>query len=161
MESAFPQPIEEIVSGFSSLPGIGPKSAQRIAFYLLQQPGGESSELLEAIAEALRQVKYCESCFNFAISEQCDFCIDEGRNTGLLCVVEDPRDVLRIEGTGEFKGRYHVLGGAINSMDGVGPDQLRIKELFVRIKDENIQELLWRPTPTQKGSTRLFILPGI
>ncbi len=158
MKGHYPLPLKNIIEQFSNLPGIGPKSAQRIAFYLLQLPPSEAQNMMETILQSLSQVKYCGRCFNFAAEELCEICKNQNRDVQLLCVVEDPRDISRIESTGEFKGTYHVLGGAINSMDGIGPDQLNISELVARVENEDVKEVVVATNPNSEGEyTALYI----
>jgi recombination protein RecR len=150
--------IQELVDAFGRLPGIGPKSAQRIAFHLLKADPGESERLASAIRDAGVKVGYCARCFNFAEGELCDICSDDRRDTHVLCVVEEPRDVVAVERTLEFKGRYHVLGGAIDHLQGVGPEQLKIRELLVRIAEEGITEVILCTNPNLEGeATALYL----
>lgn len=151
-------PIQELIDQLGRLPGIGPKSAQRIAFHLLKAPAGDVEELSAAIDEAKRSVRFCERCCNLAVSDLCDICSDPRRDESLICVVEDPRDVVAFERTGEFKGRYHVLHGAINPMEGVGPDQLRMAELLRRVADEPITEVIVGTNPNLEGeATAMYV----
>ncbi len=158
MADLYPKPVAELIEQFSSLPGIGPKSAQRIAFYLIQLPQSEATQKIEAIFSALSQIQYCSRCFNFSVDSLCGICKSGQREEGVLCVVEDPRDVIRIERTGEFRGLYHILGGAINSMDGIGPDQIHIQELLDRVDKEEIKEVIVATNPNSEGEyTALYI----
>ena len=151
-------PIQELIDQLGRLPGIGPKSAQRIAFHLLKAPAADVEELSAAIDEAKRSVRFCERCCNLAVSDLCDICSDPRRDESLICVVEDPRDVVAFERTGEFKGRYHVLHGAINPMEGVGPDQLRMAELLRRVGDEPITEVIVGTNPNLEGeATAMYV----
>ena len=151
-------PIQELIDQLGRLPGIGPKSAQRIAFHLLKAPAADVEELSAAIDEAKRSVRFCERCCNLAVSDLCDICSDPRRDESLICVVEDPRDVVAFERTGEFKGRYHVLHGAINPMEGVGPDQLRMAELLRRVADEPITEVIVGTNPNLEGeATAMYV----
>lgn len=129
----YAEPIQELIDALGRLPGIGPKSAQRIAFHLLAAPPEDAKRLSVAIDTAKARVRFCDRCFNLAESSLCDICRDPRRTDALICVVEDPRDVVAVERTGEFSGRYHVLHGCINPIEGIGPDQLRIGELLSRI----------------------------
>ena len=140
-------PIQELIDQLGRLPGIGPKSAQRIAFWLLKAPVEDVEQLAEAIKVAKRTVRFCRRCCNMATDDICEICSNPRRDASLLCVVEDPRDVVAFERTGEFSGRYHVLHGAINPMEGVGPDQLRMAELLRRFGDEPISEVIVGTNP--------------
>ena len=133
------------------MPGIGPKSAQRLAFHLLQAETADVQRLATALTRVKEQVRFCAICFNVAESEQCRICRDPRRGNELICVVEEPKDVVAIERTGEFRGRYHVLGGAINPLEGVGPDNLRIKELMTRLASGEIKELILATDPNTEG----------
>ena len=144
-------PIQELIDQLGRLPGIGPKSAQRIAFHLLKGSAEDVAELAGAIVEAKRKVRFCRRCCNLATSEECDICANPRRDATLLCVVEEPRDVLAFERTGEFSGRYHVLHGAMNPMEGVGPDQLRMAELLRRFESEPIAEVIVGTNPNLEG----------
>lgn len=151
-------PIQELIDQLGRLPGIGPKSAQRIAFHLLKAPAGDVGELSAAIDEAKRSVRFCARCCNLAVDDLCDICSDPRREESLICVVEDPRDVVAFERTGEFKGRYHVLHGAINPMEGVGPDQLRMAELLKRVGDEPVTEVIVGTNPNLEGeATAMYV----
>ncbi len=151
-------PIQELIDQLGRLPGIGPKSAQRIAFHLLKAPAGDVEELSAAIDEAKRSVRFCGRCCNLATDDLCDICGDPRREESLICVVEDPRDVVAFERTGEFKGLYHVLHGAINPMEGVGPDQLRMAELLRRVGDEPVTEVIVGTNPNLEGeATAMYV----
>ena len=131
--AVYTAPVQDLVDELGKMPGIGPKSAQRIAFHLLKLPRDDALRLATAITEAKARVSWCERCFNVASAPQCDICSDDRRDATLICVVEEPRDVVAVEKTHEFKGRYHVLQGAISPIEGVGPEQLRVKELLARL----------------------------
>jgi len=143
--------IQDLIDELGRLPGIGPKSAQRLAFHLLQAETADVQRLATALTRVKEQVRFCEICFNVAESEQCRICRDPRRSDELICVVEEPKDVVAIERTGEFRGRYHVLGGAINPLEGVGPDNLRIKELMTRLASGEIKELILATDPNTEG----------
>ncbi|MCB1284238.1 MAG: recombination mediator RecR [Microthrixaceae bacterium] len=154
----YAQSIQELIDAFGRLPGVGPKSAQRIAFHLLKVDKAESQRLIAAIAAAIDKVGFCDRCFNFAEAELCAICADPGRDAHLICVVEEPRDVVAIERTREFKGRYHVLGGAIDHLQGVGPEQLKIRELLTRIGAEEVTEVILCTNPNIEGeATALYL----
>jgi recombination protein RecR len=160
-------PLQELIDAFGRLPGVGPKSAQRIAFHLLAAGPTESQRLADAIGHASERMTFCERCFNLAEGAECPVCADPGRDTTVVCVVEEPRDVVAIERTREFKGRYHVLGGAIDHLKGIGPEQLRIGELVRRIGDEGIREVILATNPNIEGEmtalylTRMLDVPGL
>jgi recombination protein RecR len=160
-------PIQELIDALGRLPGIGPKSAQRIAFHLLKADAGEAQRLAAAITDAREKVTFCERCFNLAEGPLCTICADPGRDATTICVVEEPRDVVAIERTREFKGRYHVLGGAIDHLQGIGPDQLRIKELIGRVVEEGVKEIILSMNPNIEGEatalylTRVLEVPGL
>jgi recombination protein RecR len=137
---------------------VGPKSAQRIAFYLLKLPKDDALRLATAIAEAKDRVSFCGRCFNVCEGPECDICLDTRRDPTLVCVVEEPRDVVAVEKTQEFRGRYHVLQGAISPLEGIGPEQLRVKELLVRLEPEAIAEVILCTNPNIEGeATALYL----
>jgi recombination protein RecR len=144
-------PIQDLIEELGRLPGIGPKSAQRLAFHLLQVDTEDAERLSDAIRAVKQKVQFCRRCFNVSELDECRICRDARRDASVLCVVEEPRDVLAIEKTNEFRGRYHVLGGAISPIDGVGPDQLRIRELVARIGDEDVVEIVLATNPNIEG----------
>ena len=144
-------PVNALIEQLGRLPGIGPKSAQRLAFHVLNSDAAEMQQLTEAIEEVKRVVRTCETCFNISVEPRCSICRDDRRNAGLLCVVEEPRDVVAIERTREFSGRYHVLGGAISPLDGVGPDDLHLRELVARLDDEEVGELVIATNHNHEG----------
>jgi recombination protein RecR len=143
--------IQDLIDELGRLPGVGPKSAQRIAFHLLQSDPVDVRRLAEVLVEVKARVKFCSICFNVSEDDQCRICRDPRRDQTVLCVVEEYKDVVAIERTREFKGRYHVLGGAISPIDGVGPDQLRIRELMVRLADGAITEVILATDPNLEG----------
>ena len=143
--------VQELIDQFGRLPGIGPKSAQRIAFHVLQADQEEIETLARTLSEVKRRVRFCERCGNVSEGELCRICADPRREDGVLCVVEEPKDVVAIERTREFNGRYHVLGGAISPIDGVGPDNLRIRELMQRLADGAVGELILATDPNLEG----------
>ena len=143
--------IQDLIDELGRLPGVGPKSAQRIAFHVLSADPADVNRLATALRKVKELVRFCTTCFNVAESEQCRVCRDARRTNDVLCVVEEPKDVVAIERTGEFRGRYHVLGGAINPLEGVGPDQLRIRELLLRLGTGEVQELILATDPNTEG----------
>jgi recombination protein RecR len=143
--------VQELIDELGRLPGVGPKSAQRIAFYLLQSEDDQAKKLAQVLLEVKDRVKFCEICGNVTEDPTCSICRDARRNQTLICVVEESKDVQAIERTREFRGLYHVLGGAISPIDGVGPDQLRIKELMTRLSNPEIQEVIIATDPNLEG----------
>jgi len=143
--------IQDLIDELGRLPGIGPKSAQRLAFHLLQSETVDVQRLASALVKVKELVRFCSVCFNVAEAEQCRICRDPRRSNELLCVVEEPKDVVAIERTGEFRGRYHVLGGAINPLEGVGPDSLRVRELMARLASGETKELILATDPNTEG----------
>lgn len=144
-------PVQDLVEELGRLPGIGPKSAQRLAFHLLTVDPADAERLAGVIIAVKEKVRFCARCFNVSEQAECRVCRDARRDPAVLCVVEEPRDVLAIEKTGEFRGRYHVLGGAISPIDGIGPDDLHIKELVVRLGEEDIAEVVLATNPNVEG----------
>ena len=143
--------VQELIDELGRLPGIGPKSAQRIAFYLLQTQDDQAEKLAQVLREVKTRVKFCDICGNVTEDPTCSICRDVRRNQTTICVVEESKDVQAIERTREFKGRYHVLGGAISPIEGIGPDQLRIKELMGRLSDPQIVEVIIATDPNLEG----------
>jgi recombination protein RecR len=158
MASAYPIPVQELIDELGRLPGVGPKSAQRIAFHLLKLAPLDAHRLANAITEAKDRVSFCQLCFNLAEGAQCELCGDDRRDPTLLCVVEEPRDIVAVEKTQEFHGRYHVLQGAISPIEGIGPDQLRIRELVVRLGNEDIREVILCTNPNLEGEATAMYL---
>ena len=150
--------MQTLIDELGRLPGIGPKSAQRIAFYLLKVDAIDAKRLAHAIEDAKDRVTWCRRCFNISEGELCAFCLDERRDTHVVCVVEEPRDIVAVERTGEFRGRYHVLQGAISPIEGVGPEQLRVKELLARIPAEDITEVILATNPNIEGEATAMYL---
>ncbi|MDQ1481698.1 MAG: recombination protein RecR [Actinomycetota bacterium] len=151
-------PVQALIDELGRLPGVGPKSAQRIAFYLLRVDPVDARRLATAIVDAKDRVTWCRQCFNISEGELCAICRDERRETRSLCVVEEPRDIVAIERTGEFRGRYHVLQGAISPIEGVGPEQLRIKELLARIDHDGVDEIILATNPNIEGEATAMYL---
>ncbi len=156
--SAYAKPVEILIDELGRLPGIGPKSAQRIAFHLLKSDVVDARRLADAIIIMKETVSFCERCFNVAEASECEICIDPRREDGIICVVEEPKDIAAIEKTGAFKGRYHVLQGVINMLEGVGPEQLRIRELALRVASEDITEVILCMNPNIEGETTAAFL---
>ena len=150
--------LETLVTELTRLPGLGRKSAQRIAFHLLRTTDGDAKRLAQAILDLKSKVTDCEICGNVTESQPCALCADPRRDSSVLCVVEQPMDVLALERTGEFHGRYHVLKGALSPVDGIGPDQLRLKELLGRVRGQGVAEVIVATNPTAQGeATALYI----
>lgn len=143
--------VQDLIDELGRLPGVGPKSAQRIAFHVLAADPADVRRLSDALVEVKRRVRFCEVCGNVAQEEQCRICRDPRRSPATLCVVEEPKDVVAIERTREFRGRYHVLGGAINPIAGVGPDDLRIAQLMTRLADGTVTEVILATDPNVEG----------
>jgi recombination protein RecR len=154
----FEGPIQDLVDELGRLPGVGPKSAQRIAFHLLKVAKEDALRLARAIVEVTERTVICENCFNITTAVRCAICTDPRRDSTTLCVVEDPRDIVAIERTREFSGRYHVLGGALNPIEGIGPEQLRIRELLARIDGEGTREIILCTNPNLEGDTTAMYL---
>lgn len=143
--------IQDLIDELGRLPGVGPKSAQRIAFHILSADPADVNRLAGALSKVKELVRFCTTCFNVAESDQCRICRDPRRTAEVLCVVEEPKDVVAIERTGEFRGCYHVLGGAINPLEGIGPDNLRIRELMRRLSGGAVRELILATDPNTEG----------
>jgi recombination protein RecR len=143
--------IADLIDELGRLPGIGPKSAQRLAFHVLQSDPVDVNRLAAAMQRVKELVRFCGTCYNVAESEQCKICRDSRRTDEIICVVEEPKDVVAVEKTGEFRGRYHVLGGAINPLEGIGPDTLRVRELMSRLADGTVKELILATDPNTEG----------
>ena len=154
----FEAPVQRLIDELARLPGIGQKSAQRLAFHLLHIEEEDARRLAEAISDMRRQVRLCDRCFNVTDTDECSICRDPRRDRSLLCVVERAQDIVVVERTQEFRGRYHVLGGAISPIEGIGPDQLRMRELVARIEDEGITEVIAATNPTVEGDTTALYL---
>jgi recombination protein RecR len=143
--------VQDLIDELGRLPGVGPKSAQRIAFHLLQSDPVDVRRLVSALGEVIDKVRFCDVCFNVSADHQCRICQDQRRDTTVLCVVEEPKDVVAIEKTREFRGRYHVLGGAISPIEGVGPDDLKVKELVTRLASGVVTEIILATDPNLEG----------
>jgi recombination protein RecR len=159
MPAVYAGPLQDLIEELGRLPGIGPKSAQRIAFHLLKVSEREAGRLVQAINELKARITMCPRCFNIAEGGECGICADPRRDPSVLCIVEEPRDLVAVERTGEFKGRYHVLGGAINHLEGIGPEQLRVRELLRRLGEEPVTELIVCTNPNLEGdATALYLV---
>jgi recombination protein RecR len=160
LSASVPPVVERLIDAFARLPGIGPKTASRLTFYLLRGPDKETEELAEALKAMASGTRLCSTCYNITSVEQdpCSICQDPSRETGIVCVVEEPLDVVAIDRTGLFHGRYHVLHGAISPVEGIGPEDLRIDELVERLEGEPIQELILATNPTMEGEATAMYL---
>ena len=154
----FAGPVQDLVDELGRLPGVGPKSAQRIAFHLLKVPKEDALRLARAVIEVKERVAMCARCFNVSEGAECGICADPQRETGVLCVVEEPRDIVAVEKTHEFRGRYHVLQGAISPIEGIGPDQLKVRELLARMDPEEISEVILCTNPNIEGEATAMYL---
>ena len=143
--------VQDLIDELGRLPGVGPKSAQRIAFHLLAADSADVRRLVHALTEVKDKVRFCKTCGNVAEEEECRICRDPRRDRAVICVVEEPKDVVAIERTREFRGRYHVLGGAISPIEGIGPDDLRVRELMTRLADGEVTELILATDPNLEG----------
>ena len=150
--------MQAMIDALARLPSVGPKSAQRIAFHLLKSDIEEVKKLTRAIEEARGSVRFCDRCFNFSESPLCHICADERRDGSVLCVVEESRDVVALEKTGQFRGRYHVLLGAINPLEGTGPEHLKMRDLLLRLEPENIKEVILCLNPNTEGDVTAMYL---
>lgn len=157
----YAKPVARLIDQLSKLPGIGPKTAQRLAFYLLAAPPEVAADLAGAIAEARSTVRHCLVCGNFTDGDHCFICRDERRRADIICVVERPRDVVAMEKARSFKGLYHVLQGAISPMDGIGPEQLRIRELLRRLESGVVKEIVLATNPNVEGDATALYLAGL
>ena len=155
----YAEPIARLLEELERLPGIGPKSAQRLAFHILKGDDASAQRLTDAITEVKREIHFCRQCFNFASEDLCAYCADPQRDSSMICVVEEPRDVVAIERTGEFRGLYHVLQGAISPMDGIGPEELRARELIDRLgTGSEVREVVIATDPDVEGETTALYL---
>jgi recombination protein RecR len=160
--ATYARPVERLISELSKLPSIGPRSAQRIAFHIIRSRREDALGLAEALREVKERIKPCGRCFNLTEAEECEICRDPRRDRSAICVVEDPYDIGPMERTGEYRGLYHVLGGALSPLDGVEPEDLRIAELLARIEKEEIKELVVATNPNTTGeATAMFIAQEI
>jgi recombination protein RecR len=156
--SGYAAPVQDLIDELGKLPGIGPKSAQRIAYHLLKLPTEDALRLARAISDAKERVSFCRRCFNVGEGEECAICQDPRRDPAVVCVVEEPRDIIAVERTAEYRGRYHVLQGAISPIEGIGPDQLRVRELLTRLEPEGIAEVILCTNPNLEGEATAMYL---
>jgi recombination protein RecR len=159
--------VQDLIDELGRLPGVGPKSAQRIAFHLLAAEPADVSRLVAALQRVKDEVRFCKTCGNVAEADECRICRDPRRDLAVICVVEEPKDVVAVERTREFRGRYHVLGGAISPIEGIGPDDLRVRELLLRLQDGAVTELILATDPNLEGEatatylSRLLLPMGV
>ena len=156
--SAYAASVQVLIDELGRLPGIGPKSAQRIAFHLLKLPADDAARLTRAITDAKARIVFCQRCFNLSEGAECPICTDDRRDAATICVVEEPRDLVAVEKTGEYHGRYHVLLGAMSPIDGIGAEQLKVKELIARLGIEPVTEVIVATNPTIEGETTAMYL---
>jgi len=158
----FAPPVNRLIAELSRMPGVGQRTAQRLAFHILRLPTEEAIPLADAIREVKETVGQCEICFNLAVGPRCRICEDERRDGSVICVVEEPSDVIPVERTHEFSGRYHVLGGSLSPIDGVDPEDLKITELVTRVRDGEVNEVVIATNPTTSGeATAFYIAEGL
>jgi recombination protein RecR len=154
----YPEPVARLIDALQRLPGIGPKTAQRLTFYLLKRPAAEVRELGDALVAMKEKITYCRVCFNVTDEDPCRICSDPRRDPDVICVVEEPNDLLAMERTGEYRGRYHVLLGALSPLDGIGPDDLKIRELLARLDGKTTAEVILATNPNVEGeATALYL----
>lgn len=153
-----PEPVERLIDEFSRLPGIGPKTASRLAFFLLRAPKEQSQQLAEALRQMRERITFCDVCYNISESSPCPLCADDGRDRGLICVVEEPLDVIAVERTREFHGLYHVLHGVISPVDGIGPEDLKIEPLMERVRLGGVREVIVATNPNMEGEATAMYL---
>ena len=154
----YAKPLARLVGELEKLPGVGPKSAQRMAFYLLRMPEQDARSLAEAILEVKAKIHFCTECYNFTDQDLCEICRDGRRDRSMICVVAEPRDLIAMEKTNEYKGLYHVLQGVISPQEGIMPDMLRIRELITRLTKEDVKEIIVATNPTVEGEATAFYL---
>ncbi|HLQ72904.1 MAG TPA: recombination mediator RecR [Bacillota bacterium] len=154
----YPEPISKLIDSFTKLPGIGPKTATRLAFHVLQMKDDDVLDFANALVSAKRELLHCSICGHITDSDPCSICQDTSRDESIICVVEDPKDVIAIEKMKEFRGKYHVLNGVISPMDGIGPEDINVADLLNRLKDENVEELILATNPNIEGeATAMYI----
>ena len=154
-------PIQDLIDELNRLPGIGPKSAQRLAFYIVKTQSQDARRLADAITRAKERVRFCRECYGVAEGELCRLCADPSRDPSVVCVVEEPKDVSAVEKAGVVKGRYHVLGGAISPMQGIGPDDLRVQELLDRVSRNGVGEVILATNPNLEGNATAMYVAGL
>ncbi len=157
----YARPLAQLLEQLEKLPTVGPKTAQRLAFHILRAPREDTEALAQAVRDVRDKIKPCTRCGNFTDQEICDICLDPRRDTSLLCVVGEPLDLMQIENSNEFRGRYHVLGGVMNPIEGIGPEQLNINALMKRLSEENVGEVILAVSPTVEGETTANYLANL
>jgi len=158
MQYYYPEPIAKLIEGFTKLPGIGPKSAQRLAFFVLRMEEQEVLDIAKALVHAKKDLHYCSICQNITDVDPCHICQDKKRDHSTICVVQEPKDVIAMEKTREYEGMYHVLNGVISPMEGIGPEELKLKELLHRLEDDTVKELIMATNPNIEGeATAMYI----
>lgn len=158
MHYHYPEPIAKLIEGFSKLPGIGPKTAQRLTFHVLNMNEQDVLEIAKALVHVKKDLHYCSICQNITDIDPCQTCSDTKRDKSIICVVQEPKDVIAMERTKEFNGMYHVLNGVISPMEGIGPEELKIKELLLRLQDEQVKELILATNPNIEGEATAMYL---
>ena len=154
----YTKPLAQLIEFFQKFPGVGPKSAQRMAFHLLKMPLGEVQRFSQILVDAKENIHYCSTCFNMSASDPCEICTDTRRDNSVICVVAETKDLIAIEKTREYKGLYHVLQGTLSPLDGIGVEDIRIKELLTRVADENVKEVILALSPSVEGeATSLYV----
>ena len=156
--STTPPALDRLIEALRRLPGIGPKTAQRLAFHLLKQPAAQVRDLADALVDVKARVLHCSRCFNVTDADPCRICADPRRDGALLCVVEEPNDLMAMERTGEYRGRYHVLLGALSPLDGIGPDELKVRELLTRLETDPVREVILATNPNVEGDATAIYL---
>ena len=154
----YPEPVARLIEALQRLPGIGPKTAQRLTFFLLKRPADEVQTLADSLTQLKARIVHCRICFNVTEDDPCRICSDPQRNQRILCVVEEPNDLLALERTGEFRGRYHVLLGALSPLDGIGPEDLRVRELLSRLETPGTEEIILATNPSVEGEATAIYL---
>lgn len=158
MQYYYPEPISKLIEGFTKLPGIGPKTAQRLAFYVLNMEEQDVMDIAKALIHVKKDLSYCSICQNITDNDPCQICNDKARDRSVICVVQEPKDIVAMEKTREYDGLYHVLNGAISPVEGIGPEDLKLKELLVRLEDEQVKELIMATNPNIEGeATAMYI----
>ena len=154
----YPEPVARLIDALQRLPGVGPKTAQRLTFFLLKRPAEEVGELADSLTQLKVRILHCSTCFNVTEEDPCRICSDPARDGHALCIVEEPNDLLALERTGEFKGRYHVLLGALSPLDGVGPEDLKVRELLARLEQGGVDEVILATNPSVEGEATAIYL---